>query len=79
MTSSPYKNQLELQKELKLTQEKVKALKEKLGRPTSKKVCIKKENSFKKTVNNLKKTIGFRGKSAKVASESLVLTRDSEV
>lgn len=72
LTSSPYKRQLELLKELKLTQEKVKALKEKLGRPTSMKVCIKKEKSIEKKVNNVKKNLRFSGKSAKVASGSLV-------
>ncbi|KAG8260769.1 hypothetical protein J6590_089402 [Homalodisca vitripennis] len=64
LTSSPYKNQLELQKELKLTQEKVTALKEKLGKPTSKKVCIKKEKPGEKKIKNVKKNLGFHGKSA---------------
>lgn len=76
LTSSPYKTQLELAKELQLTQEKIRSLKEKLEKIKSK-TSIKKEmkDSDKKKKTSIQKNLtklGLGGNSENITSSTFM-------
>lgn len=73
LTSSPYKTQLELAKELQLTQEKLKELKAKMGKSKPKLSVKKEKKSPKKNKKNVKTSVGSHGNPSSASSNNTAL------